>query len=152
MRTLQFFELCFVDCTLRNEYACTILTLVDCLVSNGSLSNAAINSGLSPYILTKSFTGKKWRPIYVSTVLDEHSDGRRREMSTKTLADVVESLIGAAFQDGGFTKAIRCLEIFLPNVDWRIATEAHEILMKAYERPVRTTCPKEHLFSTLITC
>ncbi len=63
-------------------------------------------------------------------------------MSTKTLADVVESLIGAAFQDGGFPKAIQCLKVFLPDVEWTKATEAHEILVDVYSRPVSAVCPK----------
>ena len=41
----------------------------DHIVSNGSLSVAAIKSGLTPYVLTKAFTGKKWRPLYVSNAL-----------------------------------------------------------------------------------
>jgi dsRNA-specific ribonuclease len=49
-------------------------------------------------------------------------------MSTKTLADVVESLVGAAFEDGGMPKALACLRIFLPEVEWHDLTDAHAIL------------------------
>ena len=38
----------------------------------------------------------------MSNVLSIDMIEGKREMSTKTLADVIESLIGAAFQDGGF--------------------------------------------------
>ena len=41
----------------------------DHIVSNGSLSLAAVKAGLAPYLLTKAFTGKKWRPMYVSDIL-----------------------------------------------------------------------------------
>ena len=105
------------------------------LVSNSSLSVAAIKQGVCPFILTKAFNGKKWRPLYISTVLAEQVEGRR-EMSTKTLADVVESLIGAAFEDGGFAKAIECLKIFKPDVDWSKASEAHTILYEHYNKAV----------------
>lgn len=41
---------------------------------------------------------------------------QHRKVSTKTLADVVETLVGAAFLNGDFTKALSCLRIFLPEV------------------------------------
>lgn len=37
----------------------------DRLVSNSRLSRAAIESGLDAYIITKPFSGYKWRPMYV---------------------------------------------------------------------------------------
>ncbi|KAK7677717.1 hypothetical protein QCA50_019269 [Cerrena zonata] len=36
----------------------------------------------------------------------------RQELSTKVLADVVEALIGAAYEHGGFDIAIKCIETF----------------------------------------
>ena len=41
----------------------------DHIVSNKSLSSAAIQAGLNTYILLQAFTGKKWRPLYVSDFL-----------------------------------------------------------------------------------
>ena len=117
----------------------SVLTLETHLVSNGSLSNAAIKVGLSPYILTTEFTQKKWRPTYVSPVLGQSLIQGKRELSTKLLADVVESLIGAAFQDGGYPKAIECLKIFLPDLAWTKAAEAHDILLNVYPIPVSVT-------------
>ena len=66
----------------------------DHIVSNSNLARANLAIGLDKYILTKSFTGTKWRPIYVSDLLSGQN-AAKRELSTKTLADVVESLIGA---------------------------------------------------------
>lgn len=57
-------------------------------------------------------------------------------MSTKTLADVVEALIGAAYLDGGpqgLEKAAACLKIFLPEVPWSTALQASQILYKVYD-------------------
>ena len=115
-----------------------MLTLDNSIVSNGSLSVAAIKQGLCPFILTKAFSGKKWRPLYISTVLAEPIGGSR-EISTKTLADVVEGLIGAAFQDGGLPKAITCLKVFKPDVDWSKASDAHDILYEQYNKAVGVT-------------
>jgi len=39
-------------------------------------------------------------------------------MSSKTLADVVEALIGAAFVDGGLEKAYQCIRTLLPREIW----------------------------------
>ncbi|KAL8759187.1 MAG: hypothetical protein Q9199_000945 [Rusavskia elegans] len=104
----------------------------DHIVSNASLAKAALEAGLDTFIQTKSFTGTKWRPLYVSDLLDSTAE-EPREMSTKTLADVVEALIGAAFLDGGFDKAIAALKIFLPRVSWSRVDDRTEILLSAYD-------------------
>ena len=44
------------------------------------------------FIITKPFTGQKWRPLYNGN-LAANKPERTREMSTKTLADVVEALM-----------------------------------------------------------
>lgn len=64
----------------------------DHIVSNSSLATAAILNGLDKYILTKAFTGAKWRPLYNEDLLQDPAGGKR-EMSSKTLADVVEALL-----------------------------------------------------------
>uniref|UniRef100_A0A093URX2 Dicer-like protein 2 n=1 Tax=Talaromyces marneffei PM1 TaxID=1077442 RepID=A0A093URX2_TALMA len=88
----------------------------DTIVSNGRLYRTALNLGLDRFILTKSFTGRKWRPSYVSQF--ETVGEEKRELSTKTLADVVESLLGAAFLDGGYEKLEACAKIVLPERAW----------------------------------
>ena len=90
----------------------------DRLVANSRLSRAAVEVGLDRFILTKAFTGHKWRPLYVDDLLDEPIEAQR-DMSSKVLADVVEALIGAAMLDGGFPAALACLRIFLPEIDWQ---------------------------------
>ncbi|KAF3402139.1 Dicer-like protein 2 [Talaromyces pinophilus] len=88
----------------------------DTIVSNGRLYRTALDLGLDRFILTKSFTGRKWRPSYVSQF--ETIPEEKRELSTKTLADVVESLLGAAFLDGGYKKLEACAKIVLPERAW----------------------------------
>ncbi|KAF3071126.1 Dicer-like protein 2 [Daldinia childiae] len=92
-------------------------------VSNARLCRAAVETGLDRFILKKPFTGAKWKPIYVEDVLDLNDNADdKRVMSTKTLADVVEALVGAAYEDGGIDgtdgidKALTCLRIFIPDV------------------------------------
>ena len=102
----------------------------DHIVSNGRLALAAQQTGLDQYIITKSFTGHKWRPVYNDDLV-ESQPASTRELSTKTLADVVEALLGAAFLDGGYPKVLTCLAIFLPEVSWQSLEECRDILEKA---------------------
>ena len=63
-------------------------------------------------------------------------------MSTKTLADVVEALVGAAFLDNGFPKALSCLKILLSKVSWLPLAEWNNILLHAvYDFPRLMTIP-----------
>ncbi|KAE9375393.1 P-loop containing nucleoside triphosphate hydrolase protein [Stipitochalara longipes BDJ] len=77
----------------------------DRIVSNSRLSRAAIEASLDSFIITKQFSGQKWRPIYIEDMLSQ-SENIQRELSSKVVADVVEALIGAAM-------------IFLPEQKWR---------------------------------
>ena len=87
----------------------------DRFVQNNRLARAALDSGLDEFILTRRFTPRKWNAPIISQKLD--SKPRRRELSAKLLADVVEALIGAAYMDGGMQKAQTCLHRFLPEVN-----------------------------------
>lgn len=99
----------------------------DRLVANSRLSRAAVDIGLDKFIITKSFTGLKWRPLFVENLLNA-TDDRKREMSSKVLADVVEALIGAAMVDGGIPKALACLQVFLPELDWQPLSTRRDFL------------------------
>ncbi|KAL8679737.1 MAG: hypothetical protein Q9186_004009 [Xanthomendoza sp. 1 TL-2023] len=125
--------------TLMSEQLCwhegILSSAKDHIVSNASLAKAALAAGLDTFIQTKAFTGTKWKPLYVSDLLKSPA-GNPREMSTKTLADVVEALIGAAFLDGGFDKAIATLRIVLPRVSWSRVDARNEILLSAYQIPI----------------
>lgn len=104
----------------------------DHVVSNASLAKAALAIGLDNFIVTESFTGTKWKPLYATDQI-QASTGQRRQLSTKTLADVVEALIGAAFMDGGFAKAIAILRIILPRVLWSDVGDRSRILHSGYQ-------------------
>ncbi|CAK4028247.1 Dicer 2 [Lecanosticta acicola] len=99
----------------------------DRIVRNTNLANAAMDMGLDKYVLSKVFTGAKWKPLYVSQLLA--STQERREMSTKTLADVVEALIGAAYVDGGFDKAFKCIKTLLSGETWNTSDECLSALV-----------------------
>ncbi|KAL8695165.1 MAG: hypothetical protein Q9218_000333 [Villophora microphyllina] len=105
----------------------------DHIVSNASLAKAALAVGLDEFILAKAFTGAKWKPLHVSDLLNAPAN-ELRELSTKTLADVVEALVGAAFLDGGLDKAIAILKGFLPRVPWSGVEESNRTLLASAQR------------------
>lgn len=104
----------------------------DRVVSNRRLSVAACQAGLAKYIRSAQFTVKKWRPPYISDLL-RHDTEATRTMSTKTLADVVEALIGAAYVDGGEGTVIACLAVFLPEISWTPLSQHYQTLCDSYE-------------------
>lgn len=87
----------------------------DKLIKNKRLARAALDTGLDSFILTDRFTPRKWdapRVGHKSTYTP-----KKRKISMKVLADVVEALIGAAYMDGGMHKAQACLHRFLPEIN-----------------------------------
>lgn len=92
----------------------------DRIVCNSNLAQASREAALDQFILTVPFTGKNWRPPYLHEFATASTIGETstREMSTKVLADVVESLIGAAYVDGGLKKAYTCIRTLLPKETW----------------------------------
>ncbi|KKA26259.1 hypothetical protein TD95_000012 [Thielaviopsis punctulata] len=84
----------------------------DSLISNGRLQKICLKNGLSNFILTKSFTGRRWKPHFIEDILNPpeiETKPEQRMMSTKTLADFVEALIGASYLDGGVASVLKCL-------------------------------------------
>jgi dsRNA-specific ribonuclease len=119
----------------------------DKLVANSRLSRAALETGLAKYILTKPFTGQKWRPLYLIDALKPRETNPRR-LSTKTLADVVEALIGASFADGGLDKALQCISTFISERSWRDPSKSRDMMLKAViqdERKLGVVGPVQEL-------
>ncbi|KAI1132220.1 RNase3 domain-containing protein [Nemania abortiva] len=97
------------------------------IVSNSRLCRTSVDRGLDKFILTKSFTGAKWRPLYIENFLSSEDTPTKRELSTKTLADIIESLIGAAYVEGGMLKSVACLRLLMPDVEWHDLSDARPI-------------------------
>ncbi|KAI5791751.1 hypothetical protein DFH27DRAFT_199315 [Peziza echinospora] len=53
-----------------------------------------------------------------------------RSLSTKILADIVESLMGAAFLEGGFNKAMQVAKVFGLSMKWDTLENRIEMLLK----------------------
>ncbi|KAK4678476.1 LOW QUALITY PROTEIN: Dicer-like protein 2 [Podospora pseudoanserina] len=126
----------------------------DKIVSNYRLCKAAIDFGLARYIINTAYTTDKWRPVFVEDYLERtdnpSSDGpKTREMPTKTLADVVEALIGASHISGGINKALACISLFLPEAKWQSIDHGRQVLYD--EAPDDEPLPPNmHLLEKLI--
>lgn len=86
------------------------------MISNSYLSERCKAMGVDRYIITDAFKSTKWYPLYIRD-LKKSAEENVMERSTKTLADVVEALVGAAYVDGGMPAAVRCMNIFLPTAN-----------------------------------
>ncbi len=117
----------------------------DHAVANVNLCKWSVKKGLYRGIIRDRFIPRKWKPHYSVCNIDEIVDDSREdtplasgaatptqvngkndketrsaeELSTKMLADVVESLIGAAYEQGGFDLAIDCVAAFDLGLTWK---------------------------------
>lgn len=119
-------------------------------MSNSRLCRAAIQAGLAKYIITKSFTGDKWRPLYIKSLIEEsQAPEDTRKLSTKVLADVVESLIGVSYIEGGVLKALQCISYFIPDSTWHAVQRGREIMYNATRDDIAASPLYEDLESML---
>ncbi|KAK0747633.1 hypothetical protein B0T21DRAFT_379640 [Apiosordaria backusii] len=126
-------------CTTINCSAqCFLSASKDKIVSNNRLCKAAKDFGLGRYIINNAYTTDKWRPVYVEDYLERISnppsaeeqkkEPKFRMMATKTLADVVEALIGTSHISGGISKALACISLFLPEAKWQSIEHGRQVL------------------------
>jgi dsRNA-specific ribonuclease len=100
------------------------------IVSNGFLARASLAAELDKFIITKRFTGAKWAPRYTGDILAE-PEPTKVQKSSKLIADVIESLIGASYITGGLDRAFVCIQTLLPLEPWSTITSANNILYDA---------------------
>lgn len=113
------------------------------LISNSNLARVARKTRLAQWMTTEPFTGLKWRPRYITTE-DESKDESsttekvlpKKVISNKVLADVVEALVGAAYIEGGYDKALKCIETFGLKLAWKpLGVRTDSLLAKAASVP-----------------
>ncbi|KAH8756072.1 ATP-dependent helicase DCL-2 [Diaporthe sp. PMI_573] len=112
--------------------------LKDRIVNNSRLCRAAQESGLDQFIVSKQLalkgTGERWRPPYISDLLEDPAVGeQKRVMATKTLEDVVEAVIGVSYIDGGLDKARQCMSLFLGEGLGKDIQTTRDVLFEAVE-------------------
>ncbi|KZT09260.1 P-loop containing nucleoside triphosphate hydrolase protein [Laetiporus sulphureus 93-53] len=124
----------------------------DHAVSNVQLAKAAISKKLYNWVIRDRFSPKKWRPWYLDDeevfVVEEEqitdeiavpaaNETKKRkktqELSTKVLADVVEALLGAAYEHDGFDLAVDCVVVFGLGLTWKKIPEHIDAILQTVE-------------------
>lgn len=125
----------------------------DHVVANSRLAKEAIRHRIFRWIIRTRFSPKRFKPIYLSAPeqpiittanpLEGTNDepvvggGKTRkeveELSTKMLADVVESLIGAAYLHGDFDLGVSCAQLFGLGLEWHTLPECVEMVLSRVE-------------------
>ncbi|KAK5545097.1 Dicer-like protein 2 [Vermiconidia calcicola] len=95
----------------------------DRIVNNARLQRTTRELGLDRYLTKHKFSGAHWR-AGVNNADTVEALPSTKKLSAKTLADIVEALIGAAKLDGAASgtadeTVIRALQLFLGEVEWR---------------------------------
>ncbi|KAI8804759.1 hypothetical protein BJ742DRAFT_775863 [Cladochytrium replicatum] len=100
----------FVTCADKHEGILSML--MSLFQSNCTLWNKAKFRDIQEYVITKSLTRASWRPIHLDSVSESQT------LSDKTIADVMESILGACFQAGGLVPATQAFRsIYLDSIN-----------------------------------
>lgn len=81
------------------------------VICNRALYRAAKRLKLFRYVTSHTFNRRQWRPHNFVAVTDKEDTlkaSRQHTLSDKTLADIVEASLGAAFLSGGLESGLRC--------------------------------------------
>ncbi|KAJ5814097.1 ATP-dependent helicase dcl2-2 [Penicillium pulvis] len=94
----------------------------EAVISDCGLAQAAKMCGLGRFLITRRFSGKKWESIWISSLLSPRSFAEPRKVSTRTLAEMVRAIVGAAYVDGGSKQAADCAAAIIPAIKtWHAA-------------------------------
>lgn len=91
------------------------------ILGNTRLERATNEAGLAPYITTEVAKQKHWK----LPICQEDSETiQPRSVLSKTLADVTESILGAAYLDGeesgqAVAQCVRALQLLIPEIPWQ---------------------------------
>ncbi|KAH0826264.1 hypothetical protein J3R83DRAFT_5734 [Lanmaoa asiatica] len=125
----------------------------DHAVANSRLAKEAVRRSIFRWIIRTRFSPRRFKPLYLSAPMDhvvtpenpleetndepEVGGGKTRkeveQLSTKMLADVVESLIGAAYVHGGFDLGVSCAQLFGLGLEWHTLPKCVEMALSRVE-------------------
>ncbi|KAF9438743.1 Dicer-like protein 1 [Entomortierella beljakovae] len=85
------------------------------IISNAALLRGATALELYKYVSSQIFNRKSWRPIRFIVDGKKWSESQSHELSNKTLADVVEATMGAAYLSGGVKLGLKAAKaLYVP--------------------------------------
>lgn len=94
----------------NNEFTYHVERMV--LLCNRNLFNHAVDRNLQEYIRSKAFDRRSWYPNLKLLKGKAHQHGMSHNLADKTIADVCEALIGAAYlsaKDGNMDMAVKAV-------------------------------------------
>ena len=116
---LKFYSTINVFCNNLRSPESQLTFLREKIICNARLQQTTMELGLDAYLSTKRFSGHEW------TLHEKPLQEDTRKVSSKTLADVIEALIGAAYVDTAApetsrdTKVLKALSLFIPEHSWK---------------------------------
>ncbi|KAK7607824.1 hypothetical protein BKA81DRAFT_366321 [Phyllosticta paracitricarpa] len=117
----------------------------DLIVSNAVLTKASLNVGLDKFLVKDAYNElKSWR-VQSATTLVNSPSGSTRGTSSKILADLIESLIAAAYVEGGIPKALRGVKTLLPFYPWKSVDQCRSVLVSHAESNAESNSKPIHL-------
>ncbi|KAJ5876392.1 uncharacterized protein N7529_001976 [Penicillium soppii] len=90
--------------------------LKETVVSDQGLAQAARMCKLGEFLITRRFSGRKWKPAWISSFLSLPGSMEPRKISARTLAEMVRAIVGAAYMDGGSKQAATCAATLVPAI------------------------------------
>ncbi|KAK0222957.1 hypothetical protein EDD85DRAFT_778913 [Armillaria nabsnona] len=127
----------------------------DHAIANVTLANENISREMFKWIIRDRLLGKKWKPAYMhsstpihekelaevtvtpSTKKEAKKNKAKKiagELSTKVLADVIESTIGAAYLHGGLELGYECVKFFGLDLTWQPTVDRIESSIQRVSR------------------
>lgn len=112
------------------------------LVSNKCLQKAAMANQVVPYIITDRYQKKAFGLL-------PSAAAPARKLSTKTIADVVEAVIGATYLQFGPMQTISLMNRLIEDIVWHPSTESTSCLQSYIDSymPPATALPDTHIKS-----
>ena len=142
---LKYHSTVNVFCNYPQAPESQLTFLRDQLINNARLQRSTMELEIHPYLSTKPFIGREW-------TLEESPRGvTTRTVGTKTLADMIEALIGAAHVDSaasdldGDDKVLRALQLFLPELAWHSPSQEICFLLVTDSEPLSSNERLSHV-------
>ena len=108
------------------------------LINNKNLFNNALEVKLEEYIRSRAFNGRTWYPDGLTLKRGKRTDpATRHTLGDKSIADVCEALIGAAYltarEQNSFDLAVKAVSIMVK--DKRHLMNTYSDYYAAYQKP-----------------
>lgn len=124
----------------RNEFEYHVERMI--LICNKNLFNHAVDRGLQEYVRSRGFDRRSWYPDLVLRKGKKHKPvGLTQRLADKSIADVCEALIGAAYmtEPEGMDLAVKAVTIMVQSKNHRM--KKYSDYYEKYVQPAWLTTP-----------